>query len=64
MILAYDTEWRMALSEERDFPQQEEDLDSAHRVGPVPLDEWREYFIKFYNGIPEGWTPPKFIDPR
>ena len=49
----YDPEWELFLSDNPDFPADDDKESDCYRCdGPVKLDEWKEYFVKFYGEIP------------
>ena len=50
-ILGYEPTIRCALADAPDFPSDDKQL--VISTNPTPLDEWCNYFIKFYDVIPE-----------
>ncbi|MFH2041030.1 MAG: DUF2357 domain-containing protein [Acidobacteriota bacterium] len=59
-LLRYSPESRMALAEDPLFPSEEEVQASAcAETGPLTLQEWRTYFVKFYGDD----VPPFFPKP-
>lgn len=50
-ILGYEPTIRCALADAPDFPSSDEEL--IITTHPILLDEWCNYFIKFYDIIPE-----------
>ncbi len=62
-MIWYDPEFRLALSDEPQFPSEfpaDEDLEGELPEGQVDLDEWREYFVRFYGDEPKEWVNQKF----
>jgi len=49
----YDADWDLFLSESPNFPGDEDkDAQGSDTSVPVKLNEWQDYFVKFYSDIP------------
>ena len=54
VLLCYEPSQRFALADEPEFPDEENiENDSTQNHEPVVLDEWRTYYLKWYDEKPD-----------